>query len=138
MKHNDTMQSLISKAKYLGSAKSGLHHWISQRLSALALIPLIIWFLFQIPFLSVASQKQSIVWLSSPFNMSALLILISAVLYHGALGMQVVMEDYIGHKGVRFISIVCLQFVALCLWMISIVMTLMLTLGIPHWDGSAY
>jgi succinate dehydrogenase / fumarate reductase membrane anchor subunit len=138
MKQEKVMKSLVSEAKHLGSAHSGLHHWVTQRLSALALIPLILWFLWQIPILLKADQKASLLWLSSPFNMGVLFLLVSAILYHGALGLQVVLEDYVGHKGLRFLSIVFVQFLAICFWMTSIVMILFLAFGLPGSDVSSY
>ncbi len=138
MKQEKTMKSLVSSAKYLGSAHSGLHHWLSQRLSALFLVPLIFWFLWQLPFIVRADQKDSLVWLASPVNMGGLFLLTSVFLYHGSLGLQVILEDYVAHKGLRFLSIIAVQFAAICFWMTSIVMILFLAFGLPSSNVSSY
>ena len=130
MRNQTSMKSLTSLAKYLGTAKSGFHHWMMQRVSALALIPLLVWMLWHVPYLIKADQKMSVEWLSHPLNLTPLVLLLSALFYHATLGMQVVIEDYVGSKGMRFMCIVCLQFFAICLWMTGVVMALFLVFGL--------
>ena len=102
-----------------GSAKSGSHHWWAQRLSALALIPLSIWFvaaLVQMPF---ASYETVLMWMSGTFNSAALLIMTTSILYHAALGMQVVYEDYISCECVKLSFILVTKFVFIFLAVIA-------------------
>ena len=100
------MRTPLGKVRGLGSAKSGVHHFWMQRLTAVALIPLVIWFAVSLVMLSGADYGMARSWLSSPFVMVLLILTICIGLYHGQLGMQVVIEDYVGDKGTRTVAIV--------------------------------
>lgn len=101
----------MTNAKKMGSAKSGVHHWWAQRLSALVLIPLSIWFVASLAQMPFANYEVVCLWLGNTFNASALLIMIISILYHAALGMQVVYEDYVGHEGLKVASILITKFI---------------------------
>ncbi len=78
-----------------GSAKSGTHHWIWQRITAVALVPLTIWVIFAIVGLRGASYADVTAWLASPITATLLIAWVVAMLYHAQLGLQVVFEDYV-------------------------------------------
>jgi succinate dehydrogenase / fumarate reductase membrane anchor subunit len=82
--------------KDLGSAKTGVSHWWHQRMSAVALVPLGLWFLamllWQGPWKDVAALH---IFLSQPHHAVLLILLLSALFYHGYLGIQVTIEDYV-------------------------------------------
>ncbi len=86
----------LSNARGLGSAKEGVNHWVWQRLTALALIPLTIWFM-----VSLLGFTQDVArfglrgWMGNPINALLSVLLFSAMLYHAKLGLQVVIEDYL-------------------------------------------
>lgn len=93
---NTKFRSKLSIARGLGSAKSGVTHWWVQRVTAVAMIPLSIWFLGAI--LSVMLSPDVIFvakWFSSPLNALLLISLVGALFFHAKLGLQVVIEDYI-------------------------------------------
>lgn len=75
--------------------KKGSTHFIAQRLSALLLIPLIIWFCFFLAKLPGLNHEQLYVWLQVPSNAILLTITLLLGLFHGRLGVQVVLEDYV-------------------------------------------
>jgi succinate dehydrogenase / fumarate reductase membrane anchor subunit len=102
-----------------GSAKAGVHHWWAQRLSALALIPLSIWFVSSLVMMPFASYDTVLEWMSGTFNATALLIMTMSILYHAALGMQVVYEDYIHCECVKLGFILVTKFVFLFLAVIA-------------------
>ena len=104
------MASPLKIAKGLGSAKTGLHHWWLQRLTAIALIPLTIWFVTIIAFINEADYQQSIDLISQPFNGTLLILFIIASFWHSQLGMQVVIEDYVSQKLRRIILIILMKF----------------------------
>ena len=79
----------------LGSAKEGTHHWWMQRLTALLLVPLSLWFVASLWYLFGASRVELIDWLSGPISCTLMILLILAGFYHAKLGMQVVIEDYV-------------------------------------------
>ena len=96
-----SLKSPLGRVLGLGSAGAGTDHWIAQRLSAVALVPLTLWFagsmltLPSLDFYSVAA------WAAAPFHALLLILLVVAVVYHSSLGTQVVAEDYISTPGRR-------------------------------------
>jgi len=84
----------LSRARGLGSAKEGVHHWWMQRVTAIALIPLVVWFAISLVMLSGADYAVARAWIGSPLVMVLLTLTIVVGLYHGQLGLQVVWEDY--------------------------------------------
>ena len=100
-------QTPLAKARGLGSAKKGTSHWWMQRVTAIALIPLSFWLILFVKQLFHGSYAEITHWLSSPFNLVILLSWAFVGFYHGALGLQVVIEDYISHEGLK-ISLVWL------------------------------
>lgn len=89
------MKTHLKVAKGLGSAQSGTEHFLLQRISAILLVPLCLWFLFQALTMSHASYDEARLWVSHTFNAIALAALILTVLFHLKLGLQVVIEDYV-------------------------------------------
>jgi succinate dehydrogenase / fumarate reductase, membrane anchor subunit len=95
----------LSNVRGLGSAKNGTAHWWFQRVSAVALIPLVFWMLAFINLCAHASFQETLLWLKSPMNSVAMLAGIIAAFYHAALGLQVVVEDYVHNEAVKILSI---------------------------------
>ncbi|MFN4226496.1 MAG: succinate dehydrogenase, hydrophobic membrane anchor protein [Hyphomonas sp.] len=88
-------------ARGLGSAKSGTAHHVRQRVSAIALIFLVPWFLFSVMNAVLGGYADALAWAASPLNSALLILTAAAAIYHMRLGMQVVIEDYIGKSGTR-------------------------------------
>ncbi|MDX1916413.1 MAG: succinate dehydrogenase, hydrophobic membrane anchor protein [Rickettsiaceae bacterium] len=109
MKTSLSLRSEISRAKNLGSSGHGSHHWIMQRISAVMLIPLFLWGIYYVISISRMSKEEILQSLILPYNSSCLLLLMISALYHSALGMQVVIEDYINSICIRKILIVGLK-----------------------------
>jgi succinate dehydrogenase / fumarate reductase membrane anchor subunit len=95
----------LSRAKGLGSAKSGTGHWWMQRITAAALVPLSFWLIKFMGLSMTAPYQQTVDWLVSPVNTICVIAWIVAAFYHAALGLQVVIEDYVAAEGLRIISI---------------------------------
>jgi len=91
-----SLRTPLSEAKGLGSAKEGVSHWWMQRLTAIALVPLAIWFVFAVAMLGDASYATIVGWLQSPIVTVFLVLFIIATFYHTQLGLQVIVEDYVG------------------------------------------
>src|SRR5262245_42008023 len=89
----------LSRARGLGSAKEGVHHWWAQRITAVALIPLVVWFAISLIMMSGAEYAAVRAWIGSPVVMVLLTLTIVIGLHHGQLGMQEVIEDYVHHDG---------------------------------------
>ena len=106
-----SLRSPLSRARGLGSAKQGSHHFWVQRVSAVALIPLTLWFVFSVAQLTGASYRAVEHWVSSPSVAVTLVLFIAALLYHSMLGVQVVIEDYVAGEGKKLVSLLLSKFV---------------------------
>lgn len=91
-----SLRTPLSNAKGLGSAKEGAHHWWAQRLTSIALVPLTIWLVFTIATFGELSYAAVIDWMQSPIVAVALALLVVTMFYHVQLGVQVILEDYVG------------------------------------------
>lgn len=105
----NTLRTPLSKVKGLGSAKDGTDHFWVQRLTAIALAPLCLWFCFSLASLPSMDYVQFTQWLSSPFRAVMMLLVILVAFYHAALGLQVVIEDYVGDAAIRTGSIIAVK-----------------------------
>ncbi|WP_300377535.1 succinate dehydrogenase, hydrophobic membrane anchor protein [Henriciella sp.] len=88
-------------ARGLGSAKSGTAHHIRQRVSAIALVFLVPWFLYGLITASRAGFAGATAWMAQPWNAILLILALGAAFYHMRLGMQVIVEDYIQKAGMK-------------------------------------
>jgi len=89
------MRSPLGRAIGLGSAKEGLDHWWAQRITAVALVPLSLWFISAVVGLVGADLETVQNWMSLPLPAILLILLLIATFYHLSLGLQVVIEDYV-------------------------------------------
>ena len=103
-----SLQSPLGRVRGLGSAKNGTHHWWMQRVTAVALVPLTIWFAVAVIKMTGASYGDAIAWVQAPFNAIMLLLLIVATFHHMQLGLQVVIEDYVHSEGAK-VSLMLVQ-----------------------------
>jgi succinate dehydrogenase / fumarate reductase, membrane anchor subunit len=89
------MRSPLGRAIGLGSAKEGVDHWWAQRITAIALVPLSLWFVSALIGLVGADLETVQNWVSLPLPAILLILLLIATFYHVSLGLQVVIEDYV-------------------------------------------
>jgi len=122
------MRAPLAQVRGHGSAKSGTHHWWTQRLSAIALVPLFLWFVASLVFIATADYTTAAEWVRSPYNSALLILLIGALFYHAQLGMQVVFEDYISTPWLQVASIILVKFLAMLLAVVAIVAVLSIAL----------
>ncbi len=87
----------LSRARGLGSAKHGVGHWLSERIAALALVPLTLWMVFGVLRLAAHDYDFAVAWISNPLNAVLIVLTIAISFWHMHAGMRVVIEDYI-HK----------------------------------------
>lgn len=111
----------LSRARGLGSAKGGVSHWWWQRLTAIALVPLTLWFVVALVSLQNADYATVTGWLQSPVNAAMLALFVVAGIHHGQLGVQVVIEDYIHVEWIKFSSLIALKLVAVLLAAIAVI-----------------
>ena len=113
-KASNSLRDPLAKARGLGSAKEGAGHFISQRVTALALFVLLPWVIISLILARVQYGWQAAaLWLNMPWNAVPAALLVIAAFYHMKLGMQVVIEDYIGKTWSRALLLILNTFVAL-------------------------
>ncbi|MGZ0187101.1 MAG: succinate dehydrogenase, hydrophobic membrane anchor protein [Alphaproteobacteria bacterium] len=100
-----SMINPLARVRGLGSAKDGSHHWIAQRMTAVALVPLTLWFVISLIGLIGGNLADIKAWLSSPFNAVLMILTLIAGFHHAQLGLQVVIEDYIHSHGCKIAAI---------------------------------
>lgn len=122
--HVDVLRSPLGRARGLGSARAGSGHWWAQRLTALALVPLTLWFIYAVIHLSGASHQTVIDWLSAPLTLGLMLALIVATFYHLQLGLQVVIEDYVHNELLKVASVLLIKALSVLLALVCIVSVL--------------
>jgi succinate dehydrogenase / fumarate reductase, membrane anchor subunit len=104
------LRTPFSRVEGLGSAKMGTRDFWQQRLTAIALVPLAIWFALAALKFVGADYAHTIAWLRVPWNALLLIIFIVLLARHLAIGMQVIVEDYIHHKGLELAAIIIVKF----------------------------
>ena len=124
-----SLRSPLGRVRGLGSAKEGVTHFWAQRMTALALIPLTVWFVISLLFVLGADHGAVKAWVGSPVVAGLLILLIAATFYHAFLGLQVVIEDYIHGEGLKLVTLVTVKGASWLLAMIGVLSVLVLLLG---------
>ena len=115
------MRSKLSRARGMGAAKSGIHHWRIERVTAIALVPLTIWFVYAVLHLLGAPQAAVHQFVANPVNTVLLLATVVMTFHHMQLGLQVVMEDYIDSRAWQPVALLLNKAVALVLVLLCVV-----------------
>jgi succinate dehydrogenase / fumarate reductase, membrane anchor subunit len=121
--------SPLARARGLGSAKDGTEHWWAQRVTALALVPLTLWFVIAVIGQLGADHSAMVEWAGSPAVATLLILTLGVTFHHAALGTQVILEDYISHELTRTLAILAVKFACYGLATATIVSVLMLAFG---------
>ena len=112
MSEPSSMRTPLGRAIGLGSAKEGVAHWWAQRVTAVALVPLTLWFCVGLIAHVGADRAKVLLWLGRPLPAILMLLLLSAGFHHMALGLQVVIEDYVHAEWAKIAALVLNRFVA--------------------------
>ena len=123
------MRTPLSRANHLGSAREGANHWWWQRLTALALVPLLLWLVGSLVCLIGADDLTMRTWIARPTVTVALVTLLIALFYHAQLGLQVVLEDYVHAEGLKLASLVAVRFACLLLGLLGVISVLRIAFG---------
>lgn len=114
----------------MNSVKShALGHWKLQRISALAMIPLVMWFIPSLLFSLLGNYADALVWFQSPFNTTGLFLLFITLFFHASLGLQVVIEDYVHNEGLKIASIILIKLLSILLGVLSLLCVLKIYLS---------
>lgn len=123
------LRSPLGRALGLGSAKEGVDHWWVQRITAIALVPLVVWFVIAVIRLIGADRAALVDWLHHPLPAVMWILLLIAAAYHGALGLQIVIEDYIENEALRLGVMIVMKLAATLLAALGIYAVLKLSFG---------
>lgn len=116
---NSTLRSPLGRVRGLGSAKGGTHHWWMQRVTSMALLPLMLWFTLSVASLAGASYAETVAWIGRPWNAVLLLASIGLAFHHTAAGMQVILEDYTRPEWVKMACILAIKAICVLLALAS-------------------
>ncbi|HMB76296.1 MAG TPA: succinate dehydrogenase, hydrophobic membrane anchor protein [Kiloniellaceae bacterium] len=119
-----SLQSHLARVRGLGSAKAGTAHWWSQRLTAIALVPLLVWFVASLIGMAGADYYTMRAWVGSPVVAGLLILLIVATFYHAYLGLQVIIEDYVHREACKIGSLLLVKAACLVLAMTGVLSVL--------------
>lgn len=121
--HQQDMRSPLARAIGLGSAKEGSGDWWAERASAVALLPLTLWFVASIIAHAGSDYAVFIAWMRTPLAATMMILLLIAAFHHTALGLQVVIEDYI-HSGAKYAALLVVRVSCFALAIAGVVATL--------------
>lgn len=119
----------IGRARGLGSAKSGTGHFFGQRISAVFLVPLLIWFAVAAASLTGSDHTTVVAWISSPLVAILLISLIGIGCYHLYIGLQVIVEDYVSSDLRKLVTLLVLRAVCFLLGVAGIYSVLRISFG---------
>jgi succinate dehydrogenase / fumarate reductase membrane anchor subunit len=124
-----SLRSPIGRVLGLGAAKEGVGHWWSQRVTAVALVLLSLWFVSALVRLGDLNYALVTAWISTPVNAVLLSLLVGTAVYHSQLGVQVVVEDYVTGKGAKVVTMLVINFAHVALGALGIFSVLKIAFG---------
>jgi succinate dehydrogenase membrane anchor subunit len=124
-----SLRTPLARVTGLGSAKDGTGHWWLQRLTAIALVPLVVWFVASVLSLTGAEQAAVKAWLANPLAALLMVLFLGTGFYHLKLGLQVVIEDYVHGHACKVAMLIANAFACILLGGGSILAVLKLTFG---------
>ena len=124
------LQTPLRRARGLGSAKSGTKLWWAQRVTAIALIPLTIWFVVAMISATGNDYNNAQQFIGNPINAILFILLIVATFHHAQLGLQVVIEDYVHNKAMEIGLLIITKGTVIVLGLSSVFAVLSITFGV--------
>ena len=124
-----SLRTPLGRVRGLGSAKDGVAHWWAQRITAVALLPLLLWLaasLVSSAGMDLAAARE---WLSNPVSATLMILLIGAGFHHAQLGLQVVIEDYVHTEWLKIASVMSVKLAAIGLGVSGIFSILKISFG---------
>jgi succinate dehydrogenase / fumarate reductase membrane anchor subunit len=121
-------RSPLARAIGLGSAKEGVEAWWRERVTAVALIPLTLWFIGSLIAQSGGSYAHFLSWLKAPVTTILMILMLIATFWHTALGLQVIIEDYV-HSAAKIPALILTRLACFALAAAGTLATLRIVLG---------
>ena len=122
------LRTPLSRVKGLGSAKDGTSHFWHQRLTALLMIPLVLWIGFCVAALP-AEHADLVAWVQQPLVTAGLVLLVISLFYHAQLGLQVVIEDYVASHARRAVILLISNLLCLLFGTVGVISVLKISFG---------
>ncbi|MGH8501409.1 MAG: succinate dehydrogenase, hydrophobic membrane anchor protein [Gammaproteobacteria bacterium] len=123
------LRTPLGAARGLGAAKAGFSHWWLQRVTSVALIPLLLWFAFSIATFGDMHHAAFVAWVRSPLVTVLLILLLVTLFYHLQLGLRVIIEDYVHVEWMKLGGILAMNFICVFLAVLGVVAVLKIALG---------
>lgn len=124
-----TLRTPLSRVIHLGSARSGAQHWWLQRVTAVALVPLGVWFAASLVSLAGADLATLQAWLARPIPALLMALFLATAFWHLKLGLQVIIEDYVHEEGAKLVLLLATTFACVLVGGGAILAVLKLTFG---------
>lgn len=124
-----SLESDLARVRGLGSAKDGTKSFWHQRITAIALVPLSLWFVISLLCVMDASHAETVAWIKAPYITALFIALIVALLYHVKIGLQEVIEDYVHLEWLKLATRIGLSLGAAMCGLVSIVAILKISFG---------
>lgn len=105
------IETPLARARGLGSAHEGAHHWMAQRFTAVSNLFLMLWLVCSALYMPGWSYPAFTGWLSAPVNAILMILAVISVFYHAALGLQVIVEDYVHNEACKIAKLALIRLV---------------------------
>jgi len=128
-KNNQSIETSYSRVKGLGSAKSGVKHWLNARLTAIPLMFLFFYFIWQIKYITTHDHAVFIHWVGKPINSIFLIFFIFCAFYHASLGIEEIVTDYVHSGTKKILALIFNKLLFLIMGIISIYSILSISFG---------
>ncbi|HEX6012326.1 MAG TPA: succinate dehydrogenase, hydrophobic membrane anchor protein [Geminicoccaceae bacterium] len=122
-------RSIPARVQAQASTHQGGRHWLLERVTSVALVPLTLWFIVSAVSLSGAGYEEVRLWLAGPFNTTCMLLLVVTLFWHTQLGLTVIVEDYVHHEMAKLVALTLVNFTAIALGLACAVAVLKVSLG---------
>lgn len=123
-----SLQAPLARVLGLGSAREGTGHWWAQRLTAIGMVPLSLWFIFSVMVMPHGNYEFVTAWIAEPLHAIGMVLLVLTVVYHSSLGTQVVIEDYV-HGASGIVTLIVVRFMHIVLAVAGIYAIVVIAVG---------
>lgn len=123
------LRSPLAQVEGHGAAREGVSHWWRQRLTAVALLPLALWFLWSLFAIESLGYADVHAWMASPLHALGVVVLLGVLVLHSQLGVQVVIEDYVHDHALKVVSLVASTFAHVLIGAAGVLSVLLIALG---------